>query len=279
MKRKTIFYLYNPYGTKIYKQRKKENMMININPILLHLGPLEIRWYGVILVLMFMIGIFIAIHLAKSRKIKKEDILDFMPYLIISSILMARIFHVFVYNFGYYQQHPWLMLAIWKGGISVHGGVLGGILAALIYCKKRKIVFYDLADILVIPLSFGVIFGRMGNLINQELYGKLTTLPWGITFSTIPGKRHPSQIYEAITHAITFSVLLYLYKLKSLPKGFIFWSFVTLYSFFRFMTEFFRDQATTLFGLSTAQLMSIVLFILGSIFLWKIFKIPKPEHL
>src|SRR3989344_2726198 len=194
-------------------------MMINLNPVLLHLGSLEIRWYGLILFLMFVLGIFIAVKLAKARNIKKDDILDFFPWLIISSILMARIFHIFVYNFSYYQEHPELMYQIWKGGIAIHGAVIGAVIAAFFYCRKRKIAFYDMADIFVIPLSFGVIFGRIGNLINQELYGKPTTLPWGITFSSIPGKRHPSQIYESLTHAITFSILLFMYKLKNLPKG------------------------------------------------------------
>src|SRR3989338_8997129 len=246
----------------------------NIDPVLLHLGPLEIRWYGVIFAVMFVIGIYIAVNLAKSRNIKKDDILDFIPYLILSSLIMARLFHVFVYNLDFYMQNPSLIIAIWKGGISIHGAVFGGILAALVYCRKRKLHFYDLADIFVVPLALGVAFGRFGNLINQELYGKPTTLPWGITFSSIPGKRHPSQIYESLTHAITFSILLFMYKLKNLPKGVIFWSFITLYSFFRFITEYFRESTTTLFNLTTPQLMSIVLFFLGSYFLVKLMK-PK----
>jgi len=243
---------------------------IDINPILLNLGPLEIRWYGVIFAVMFLIGIYFAVYLAKSRNIKKEIILDFMPYLILSSLIMARIFHVFVYNLDFYMQNPSLIPAIWKGGISFHGALLGGIIAAFIYCRKKKIKFYDLADIFSIPLALGVTFGRVGNLINQELYGKITNLPWGIQFSNIEGKRHPSQIYEAITHAITFSFLLYFYKLKSLPKGFIFWFFITLYSFFRFITEFFRDQQTTFLNLSTAQLFSIFFFVIGIIFVAKL---------
>jgi len=245
----------------------------NIDPVLLHLGPLEIRWYGVIFAVMFVIGIYIAVNLAKSRNIKKDDILDFIPYLILSSLIMARLFHVFVYNLDFYMQNPSLIIAIWKGGISIHGAVFGGILAALVYCRKRKLHFYDIADIFVVPLALGVAFGRFGNLINQELYGKPTNLPWGITFSSISGKRHPSQIYEAITHFITFAILLNLYKLKSLPKGFVFWSFIIAYSFFRFITEFFRESQITLFNLTTPQLLSIPLFIVGVVFLLKLKKV------
>jgi len=175
-----------------------------IDPVIFNIGSLEIRWYGLIMALSFLIGSFIAVKLGKKRNLSKDQVYDFLLYLIPLSIIFARLFHVFVYNFDYYIQNPLQIVQIWKGGVSLFGGLLGALLAALIFSKKRKIKFYDLADVFIIPLSFGIIFGRIGNFINQELYGKITNLPWAIKFDNVEGLRHPTQIYEAIGHLIIF---------------------------------------------------------------------------
>jgi len=241
-----------------------------IDPILFNLGPLNVRWYGLIMALAFFFGAIMAVKLGKHRNLKKSDILEFLIYLIPLSIIFARLVHVLIPNFTYYMNNPILIFAIWKGGVSIHGGLLGGIIAAFIFCKRRKIHFYDLADVFIIPLSFGIIFGRIGNLINQELYGKLTNLPWGMYFKGVEGKRHPAQIYESIMHAVIFITLLQLYKIKSLPRGFIFWSFISLYSLFRFFSEFVREGTTFFLNLTIIQWISIPLFILGVIMLYKL---------
>ncbi len=190
-----------------------------INPIAFSIGSLQITWYGIIYALSFLIGILIAAKLAVKRNIIKDKIYDFSLYLIIFVVIFARLFHVFVYNFSYYMSNPSQILQIWKGGVSLIGGFIGAVLAALYFAKKNKINFYDLGDIFVIPLALGTTFGRIGNFINQELYGKVTNLPWAIKFDNVPGLRHPTQIYEAIGNFVIFIILLIMWK-KTTKKGF-----------------------------------------------------------
>ena len=240
-----------------------------VDPVIFTIGSLEVRWYGVILAGAFLVGAFMAAKLAEKRNIKKDDIYDFMAYLILASIIGARIAHI-LGDLSYYLENPFQMLAIWNGGLTFYGGFLGAIIVGYYYCKKKNIAFYDLADIFVIPLSFGIIFGRIGNFINGELYGKVTDLPWGVNVPNVEGKRHPSQLYESFKNLIIFSTTLYLYKFKELPKGFIFWTFVLMYSSLRFVAEFFRDWPTYLFGLTKIQLMSIPLAIFAGYMLLKL---------
>ena len=235
-----------------------------IDPVIFNIGSLEIRWYGLIMALSFLIGSFIAVKLGKKRNLSKDQVYDFLLYLIPLSIIFARLFHVFVYNFDYYIQNPLQIVQIWKGGVSLFGGLLGALLAALIFSKKRKIKFYDLADVFIIPLSFGIIFGRIGNFINQELYGKITNLPWAIKFDNVEGLRHPTQIYEAIGHLIIFLLLLIIWK-KNPKKGFIFYSFIIMYSIFRFFMEFLREDTPFLLGLTITQLLIIPILIISII--------------
>lgn len=235
-----------------------------INPIIFKIGTLEIRWYGLIMALSFLIGSFIAIKLGKKRNLSKDQVYDFLLYLIPFSIIFARLFHVFFYNFNYYLENPIQIIQIWKGGVSLYGGLLGALIAGLIFSKKRKIRFYNLADIFIIPFSFGIIFGRIGNFINQELYGKITNLPWAVKFDIVEGLRHPTQIYEALGHLIIFLILIILWR-KDKPKGFIFYTFIITYSIFRFFMEFLREDTVVLFNLTLTQLLIIPILILSII--------------
>ncbi|MBS3146756.1 prolipoprotein diacylglyceryl transferase [Candidatus Woesearchaeota archaeon] len=236
-----------------------------INPIIFKIGSLEIRWYGLIMALAFLIGSLIAVKLGKKRNLNKDQVYDFLIYLIPFSILFARLFHVFVYNFSYYTSNPIQIFQIWKGGVSLFGGLFGALIAAIIYSKVKKVPLLNLADVFIIPLSFGIIFGRIGNFINQELYGKITNLPWAMKFDNVEGLRHPTQIYEALGHLIIFLVLIFIWK-KSPRKGVIFYIFLILYSTFRFFMEFLREGDILIFKLTTTQLI-IVPIILISFFL------------
>ena len=230
-----------------------------INPVAISIGSLEIRWYGIIYALFFFIGILIACRLGKKRNLTKDDIYDFALYLIPLSVIGARLFHVFFYNFSYYMQNPSQIIAIWNGGVSLYGGIFGAGVAAFIFCRKKKILFYDLADVFVIPLAFGTIFGRIGNFINGELYGKVTNLPWGVYFEGVSGKRHPTQIYEAIGNLIVFLVLIFIWR-KNPKKGVMFWTYMGLYSAIRFLAEFVRDDKAVFLGMTPTQLVIIPIF-------------------
>jgi phosphatidylglycerol---prolipoprotein diacylglyceryl transferase len=242
-----------------------------INAIALTVGNISIRWYGIIYALGFLLALPISIKLAKQRNITKDQIYDYFIYLIPSSIIGARLLAV-ILNFHLYQNNVLKILFIWEGGMAFHGGLIGAAIGTYFFCKKHKIKFYDIADIIVIPAALGLALGRIGNLINQEFPGRLTDLPWGITYDNLQGKRHPSQIYESIKNLIIFFILLNFYKVKNLKRGTIFWMFIFLYSLFRFSVEFFKDQALILFNLTYGQLISIPLFIISIIFLKRISK-------
>ena len=249
----------------------------NINPVLASLGPFEIRYYGIFFVLSFIIAYFLLNYLAKRKKINltKDDVSDLLVRTIIGIILGARLAYVFVYNPTFYLQNPYEIIAIWHGGLSFHGGLIGAAIAGYYFCKKKKINFYTLADIAVIPLALGLALGRLGNFTNGELYGRVTNLPWAVKFQDAEGFRHPSQLYESLKNLMIFSVL-WLIKDKSLPKGFMFWLFVSMYSALRFTVEFFREpdaQLGFVLGfLSMGQLLSIIMFAVGIFFLYKVSK-------
>lgn len=252
----------------------------NIDPVLLSIGPFQIRYYGLFWLIGFVMAYFLLIHLAKRKElsITKDDIADLLLYIIVGTVLGARIFYIFVYNLPFYLSNTFEMLAVWHGGLSFHGGLIGAVAAGFIYCRRKKISFYDIADIIVIPLALGLALGRIGNFINGELYGRITDVPWAVKFSDAEGFRHPSQIYASFKNLIIFFTL-WTIKDKKLPKGFLFWTFVVLYSVLRFIVEFFRqpdEQLGFIIGfLSMGQVLSIVMFAIGTFFIYKVIKKAK----
>ena len=256
----------------------------NINPVLLEIGPLQIRYYGLFYALGFVITYFMIIYLAKRKEIPltKDDAADFIIYQVIGIIFGARIVYILFYNLLFYIRNPIEIIALWHGGLSFHGGLLGAIIATYLFCKKKKIHFYDIADIAVIPVALALALGRIGNFINAELYGRITDASWCIDYSKnqyvsdIPdGCRHPSQIYESFKNFFIFAVLWFI-KDKKLPKGFMFWSFVALYGLLRTIIEFFRqpdEQIGLIFNYFTmGQLLSFPLFLLGIYMLHRLSK-------
>lgn len=242
-----------------------------MDPIFLKIGVLEIRYYGLLMALAFLVGYFIARRISHEFDIKKDDVDSFLVYIIIAMLAGARLFHVFVYEPAYYLANPLKIFYIWEGGLASHGAMIAIIITGLIFCKKRKIHFYNLADLLVIPIALGASFVRIGNFINGELVGKITTLPWAVKFEGYEGLRHPSQLYQAIADFILFLILFNVRKLKSLRagKGNIFWLFLLLYSVFRFFTEFYKDFQPHYFGLDLPQYFSLVIIIVSLVFLFK----------
>ncbi len=253
----------------------------NINPTLLHIGPFEIRYYGIIFVLGFVIAYFMLNYLAKERNLKltKNDIADFLFYIIIGGVLGSRLAIVLIAYPKYYFSNPLEIIAVWHGGLSFHGGLIGAVIAGLIFCKKRKINFYDLADITVIPLALGLCFGRIANFLNSELYGKITNMSWGVNFNNevVDGKpifRHPSQLYESFKNLVIFFVLWFL-RNKKFPRGFLFWLFITMYGLLRTLIEFFRYSSDAIGPINPGQIWSFPMFVIGLIMLIKLKKKKK----
>ena len=241
-----------------------------INPVLLRVGALEIRYYGVIFALAFVLGYFIINNLAKKSNIDltEDSVADLILCLLISGILMSRLFEILFYEPSYFFSNPTQIIALWNGGLSFHGGLLGGVIGGYIFCKKKNIKFLELADLVSIPLAFGFALGRIGNFLNSELYGKLTNLPWAVKFQDVEGYRHPSQLYESAKNFFIMFTLIFL-RNKKLKTGSLFFIFLLMYGLLRFLVEFIKDMPIILLGLTMGQLLSIPMIIVGTFMLWK----------
>jgi len=179
------------------------------------------------------------------------------------------LFEIIFYNPVYYFTYPLKMIAIWQGGLSFHGGLAGAFLAAYYFCKKRKIQFLELADIIVIPTALALALGRIGNFLNGELYGRITSLPWGVKFQNAEGFRHPSQLYESLKNGIIFITLWKVKEIKRKP-GFLFSIFLIMYGTLRFFVEFVREPEVMVSFLTMGQVLSIPMILIGIYLLKKL---------
>lgn len=241
-----------------------------IDPVLLRLGPIEIRWYGV----MYLVGFAIAYFIIKSEFRRKNGPLpvdaagDFLFYLIMGLMLGARIGYVIFYNYDVYLSQPWEIFAVWRGGMSFHGGMLGMIISGYIFARSRKAPFLELADIASLSVPLGLMAGRIGNFVNGELYGRITTVPWGLVFpqgGEFP--RHPSQLYEAIFEGPVLFIILWTMRRRVSLNGSILCLFIIFYGLFRFLIEFFREPDVQLgflyLGLTMGQILCLLMIVGG----------------
>ncbi|MBS3167887.1 prolipoprotein diacylglyceryl transferase [Candidatus Woesearchaeota archaeon] len=244
-----------------------------IDPVLFQIGPLQIRYYGILYALAFLVGYFILKKLAPKFKIKEQIIEDYLPWIIILDIVGARLFEVLFYNPSYYISNPLKIFAIWEGGLASHGAIIAIILGTYYFCKKRNLSFYNFTDLLAIPVALGASFIRIGNFLNSELVGKITDVPWAVKFLGYEGLRHPVQLYQSLGHIIIFLILLSITKIKDRKEGLIFWALLFLDSLLRFITEFFKDlpldYGLFLFGLNLAQWLSILIMLISIFPLYK----------
>ncbi len=247
----------------------------NIRPYIIKISWFEIRYYSLMYVLGFFISLYLIPKLAKRRNINLdyEKTLNMIIIFYIFMIIFARLFYVLYYGFNYYITHPMEILKIWHGGMSFHGGLIGLIIAGVIISKKYKIKFYDLADFVTIPAALSLFFGRIGNFINGELYGRVTNVPWAFYFPLAPDKgtlpRHPSQLYEAAKNLAIFFFLFTHYKKygnKVNKKGYYFWHFMFLYGLLRFIIEFFREpeiEFNLIITLTAGQVLCLIMMIVS----------------
>ena len=241
----------------------------NVNPELFKIGFFSIRYYGLIYVLGFIITFFYLNYLRKKSKLElsKDQIYDLIFYLVIGVVLGARIFEVLVWQPGYYFKNLSQILAIWNGGMSFHGGLIGALLAAYMFSKKNNISLAKLADIVIIPATLAIALGRIGNLFNSEIYGTITNVSWCFNFQNVYGCRHPYQIYSSLFHFLVFGVMVRINK-KEHKQGFIFWIAMLLLGIGRFILDFFREDPTWL-GLNLGQYLSIILILISGYILLK----------
>ncbi len=240
-----------------------------LNPVITEIFGLEIRWYGLMYALTFLTVYFYVKWRIKNKKVDmtEEELDSFMLWATVGLMLGAKLFDILFYDTAYYLEDPVRMLQIWQG-LSFHGGLFGITLATILWVRKNKKNFWQVADAFTVPLALGQAFGRLGNFFNAELYGYKTSLPWAVDFGDgIP--RHPTQIYELLYNLVIFAVL-WSYKDK-LSNGRILGLFLILYSIFRTLTEFFRYQesAWMLGPLTVAQWLNLPLLLFG---LWLVKK-------
>jgi phosphatidylglycerol---prolipoprotein diacylglyceryl transferase len=252
----------------------------DLNPVALAIGPFEIRWYGIVYALGFLLGYFVLKTAARNKLIPhltEKLAEDYVLQLMMGSIIVSRLFHVLT-SFGYYWQHPLLIPAVWQGGLSIFGGLVGAVVVTWYFCRKHQINFYRIADILVVPLALVLVFGRITNFVNGELWGRKTNVSWCVMFPGAEGCRHPSQIYEALYSYVLFFILLIMQETKRFADGVIFWSFVLLYGAFRFCTNFYREFEPgdpAILGISIQQWMCLGMI---AIALWWFAAVLRSGH-
>lgn len=246
------------------------NYIHHLNPVLLDLGPVQIRWYGLMYVIGFVIAGYLLKILVRSGffKIAVEKIDTLITTMIICMFIGARIFYVFVYNWDYYSQNLMDLLAVWKGGLSFHGALIGLIVGGYLFARQQKISWGEVMDSVALVGTPGLFFGRIGNFINGELFGRITNSSVGIIFQEGgPFPRHASQLYEAFLEGILLCAILWVVKKKVKVYGIISGLFVSLYGVFRFIVEFFREPDSQLGyyfgGLTMGQILCFLMIVAG----------------
>ena len=219
-------------------------MEINLDPILVKLGPVRLSWYGLMYVLGFLASYLLVRYQMRKRDfdITKPEVENFYFYLIFGLIIGARFGYVLFYDLKTYLDNPLEILAVWNGGMSFHGGLIGLLLVALLFSWKNKKSFWKIADLFIVTAPIGLGLGRIGNFINGELYGRAAQVPWAVIFPKGgPVPRHPSQLYESALEGGVLFFILWFMKDKNLPRGALLAMFLFLYGGFRFFLEFFRE--------------------------------------
>lgn len=257
-----------------------------ISPVIFAIGPIAVRWYS----MAYLIGIVVA-WLLILRLIKKYDlpltrqqVEDTVFFTTIGIVVGGRLGYVLFYGGEYYLQNPLKIFAIWQGGMSFHGGAIGAVMGILYTAYSRKVNFWLLTDMAALFAPIGIFLGRIANFINDELWGRITDVPWAVRFPSggfLP--RHPSQLYEAVAEGLViFIVLNLLWKNQKIRKnnGIISALFVIMYGFFRMVLEYYRqpdEQLGFFFGYITmGQILSFPVLLFGFALLWY-FCVKNPQ--
>ncbi|EKO3720270.1 prolipoprotein diacylglyceryl transferase [Vibrio metschnikovii] len=244
----------------------------NIDPVLFSIGPLSVRWYG----MMYLFGFLFAMWLANRRADKpgsgwtREQVSDLLFAGFLGVVIGGRVGYVLFYNFELFLADPLYLFKVWTGGMSFHGGLLGVITAMYWYARRQQRTFFGVADFVAPLVPFGLGMGRLGNFMNSELWGRVTDVPWAFVFPNGgPLPRHPSQLYELVLEGIVLFFILNWFIKKPRPLGAVSGLFLIGYGTFRFLVEFVRepDVQLGLFGdvISMGQILSTPMIIFGII--------------
>ncbi len=257
----------------------------NVNPEIFSVGKFAIRWYGLLFASSFLFGYLIMAGFFKKEKIPEEVLDRLTLYMALGTIIGARIGHCLFYEPGYYLSNPIEILMVWRGGLASHGAGIGIFIALYLFAKKSKKSYLWILDRVAVVVALSGFFIRTGNLMNSEIYGIETDLPWGFVFlrngETVP--KHPTQIYEALAYLLVFILLYFIYKKNNgvFKSGLLFSLFMILVFTFRFFFEFIKINQVAFesgMALNMGQWLSIPFFLFGFILLFFVIKKPKPEQ-
>jgi phosphatidylglycerol---prolipoprotein diacylglyceryl transferase len=256
----------------------------HISPALFSIGSFQLRYYSLMYLIGFIIVYFISIYRIKNENYEytAEILQDYLVWGMFGMIIGARLGEVLIYNFSYFARHPleiFLPFTFSNGvrftgisGMSYHGGVIGVLLVSIWFFRKKKIDFWKFADLIVPSIPLGYTFGRIGNFINGELWGRITTMPWGMYFPLDPTQslRHPSQLYESFFEGIVLFIILWLIRKKKCGDGSLLGLYIFGYGFARFMIEFFREPDFMVGPISIGQVLCALMMVIGVIIIaWR----------
>ena len=243
-----------------------------MNPIIFKIGPVSIRWYGVLIMGGVILGLILAGREAKRQSVSIAFIYDLFFYMLISAILGARLYYV-IFSWDLYRNNLGEIAAFWHGGLAIHGAIIGGTVSALVYTRLKGFSFWQVADIFAPSLILGQAIGRWGNFFNQEAFGRPTNLPWGIFIEKINRPLsyihqtyfHPTFLYESLWDFCVFLFLLWVRRRKGIIRGDVFLAYLALYSLGRFWIEGLRTDSLMFAGFRVAQIISLSLILLASV--------------
>ncbi len=249
----------------------------NVRPELLQVGPLVVRWYGLLFALLFWIGFLIVRWQFRLEDKDESSLHSLLTYLVVGTIVGARLGHCLFYEPGYYLAHPLEIVKIWKGGLASHGGAVGVLIALYLYCRCHPGQPYLwLLDRIAVPTALGGCLIRLGNLFNSEILGLPTHVPWAFIFGRVDSiPRHPVQLYESMAYALVFVVLLQIYRhfQGRPPRGLLLGSFLVGVFTARFCLEFLKERQADYghnWPLSVGQWLSLPFLAAGLILLWRV---------
>ncbi len=249
-----------------------------MHPILLQIGPVTIRYYGLMYVIAIAIGFLLLIRETRRKglSLSTENLLDLLLWTVPIAIIGARLYYV-AFHWDYYGAHPLDIVKIWEGGLAIHGGVLAGAAVVFFYARSKRVRFWALTDVLVPSLILGQAIGRIGNLMNGDAFGTPTTLPWGIRFPAdspagmaYPGQAtHPSMIYEMLLNLAIFAFLWWWVRKRNFKDGFATSLYFVLYAVARSIVSFTRGDSLWLGPIRAAHVIS-ALFVVGfGLLIWR----------
>ncbi|MDC0084488.1 prolipoprotein diacylglyceryl transferase [Oceanospirillaceae bacterium] len=241
----------------------------NIDPVLVHIGPLAIHWYGVMYLVAFASALWLGNRRAVAAGFTKEQVSDLIFFGALGAVLGGRMGYIFFYQFEAFVAQPTILLRVWEGGMSFHGGLLGVIVGVIWFARKYKVQFHRVLDFVtpIGPIGLGV--GRLGNFIGGELWGRPTDLPWGMVFPHVDNlARHPSQLYQMVLEGVILFTLVWVYSAKPRAAFRVSGLFLLGYGVQRFVVEFARQPDAHLNyvafdWMTQGQLLSLPMIALG----------------